>query len=402
MHGRTLLHLTTMLVAVIVSALLPGGCSRGSAGIILAEDGKSEYRIVVAADAAEKTLRAAAELQAYLEEITGAKLPVITDLEDSNRREIIVGNSSRLKQLEMGEEVLDSLKSGGFILRTLDRQLVIAGASDLGDLYGVYAFLEDVLGCRWYTSSVSKIPRISRIELNPLDTIQNPVFGWRAVYYHDYMNPDFADRMRINGNAGEIDSTRIVRGKMKGWGRWVHTLYSYVSPEKYFDEHPEYFSLVDGKRRHVKGQLCLSNPDVFRILTESLKQAMAESPEDRIWSVSQMDGWGGYCECEDCKAINEREGGPSGSVIEFVNRVAARFPDYDIATLAYTYTKHPPLTLRPAANVPIVLCSYEVDRQQTIPGGRTQPEFPAGHRKLGPGLRSSGCLGLPNQFSPPA
>ena len=35
-------------------------------------------------------------------------------------------------------------------------------------------------------------------------------------------------------------------------------------PERYFDTHPEYFSLVGGKRQSGYAQLCLTNPDVLR------------------------------------------------------------------------------------------------------------------------------------------
>ena len=46
-----------------------------------------------------------------------------------------------------------------------------------------------------------------------------------------------------------------------------------------------------------------------------------------------------------------------GSMLEFINKLAAEFPDKTIATLAYGITQRPPNTLRPAKEVAIVLAS---------------------------------------------
>ncbi|MDF2686360.1 MAG: beta-hexosaminidase precursor, partial [Clostridia bacterium] len=79
-------------------------------------------------------------------------------------------------------------------------------------------------------------------------------------------------------------------------------------------------------------------------------------------SVSQND-WYGYCQCEKCKAIDEEEDSPAGSLIRFVNAVADavkdEFPDRYIDTLAYQYTRKPPQITKPHDNVIIRLCSIE-------------------------------------------
>jgi hypothetical protein len=72
-----------------------------------------------------------------------------------------------------------------------------------------------------------------------------------------------------------------------------------------------------------------------------------------------------HCQCEDCRAIDEEEGSASGTMIRFVNAVAANFPDKTISTLAYQYTRKPSKT-KPADNVLITLCSIECDRSAPI------------------------------------
>lgn len=84
---------------------------------------------------------------------------------------------------------------------------------------------------------------------------------------------------------------REQHGGVEGfWG--VHTFYGLVSPEKYFVSHPEYFSLIDGKRTHDRSQLCLSNPDVLRIAIENIKAQIRREPQYLIYDVSQNDNLG--------------------------------------------------------------------------------------------------------------
>jgi hypothetical protein len=89
-------------------------------------------------------------------------------------------------------------------------------------------------------------------------------------------------------------------------------------------------------------------------------------PEARYWSVSQNDNIN-ECQCSGCQSLNAKFGGPSGTVLDFVNRVAALFPDKVISTLAYSYTRGAPANVRPLPNVNIMFCSIECNRSEPIP-----------------------------------
>lgn len=120
-----------------------------------------------------------------------------------------------------------------------------------------------------------------------------------------------------------------------------------MPPSEFYEEHPEYYSLIDGERIYERAQLCLTNPDVLDIITERLKQAMRENPSNLIYSVSQND-WRNPCQCDNCQAIVDQEGSrQSGIMVWFVNQVAARFkdefPNKYVGTLAYQYTRKPPV-----------------------------------------------------------
>ncbi len=149
-----------------------------------------------------------------------------------------------------------------------------------------------------------------------------------------------------------------------GWGTWCHTFAQHVPPSTYFDTNPEYFALVDGKRI-PDGQLCLTNEKVYALVVDDLSMRMAARPDALYWSVSQNDCIKN-CTCETCAQLDEREGTPMGSMLAFVNRVAERFPEKIISTLAYQYTRKPPRNVRPADNVHIMLCTIECNRSLPI------------------------------------
>lgn len=150
----------------------------------------------------------------------------------------------------------------------------------------------------------------------------------------------------------------------------VHTFYPLMPPSEFFAKHPEYYSLKDGKRIadqseswSERGQLCLSNPDVLKIITERIKAKIRQYPDYLIYDVSQND-WRNPCECDNCQAIVKKYGGQeSGIIIWFVNQVAKsiekEFPDKYIGTLAYQYTRTPPQNIRPRENVVVRLCPIE-------------------------------------------
>jgi hypothetical protein len=258
---------------------------------------------------------------------------------------------------------LNDLKKDGFLIKTDSLRLVIAGGSEKGTLFGVYSFLEDYLGCRMYSPDVKIIPELKKITIDEIDDFQVPALDIRTTHYRITWDAEYIDwhKLSHDENGGRPD-----------WGMWVHTFHTLVPPDIYFEEHPEYFSMVNGKR--LPTQLCLTNPDVLKVTVQNLRKKIAENPEALYWSVSQNDNRN-YCTCENCKAIDEREGSPSGSIIQFVNQVADQFPDRMISTLAYEYGRKAPKTLVPRDNVNIMLCSIEVYRDKSIEEDPTSASF---------------------------
>ncbi len=239
-------------------------------------------------------------------------LPIISDNHRQKKAEIILGLNRHIEKLK-ADIPKEKLELDGFRIITEGENLVILGGEKNGLLNGVYHFLEQYLDCRMYTSGTVVIPKRIHINLPEIHDYQIPAFKLRDVHYRDAYVPEYAEWHGL---------TSIHRQEM---GLGVHSFERLAHPDIYFESHPEYYSLIDGKRVH-KAQLCLSNKDLVDVVEANLRELMKKSPKKDYWGVGQNDN-DAYCQCSECRAINEREGSQSGTILHFVNQIAGRFPD---------------------------------------------------------------------------
>jgi len=370
--------------------------------LALSRHGQSRYCIVLDVEAAEPEQVAALELSRYLQQVTGGALPVVWLHEaPGTGGRIYVGLSRTVRKMfpdldweGLGEDtvVIGFLHSG--LMREdpdAGTDIVLAGVPPRGTLYAVYTFLEEGAGCRWWTSTESDIPRspsltidrkvVERVYSPPIkcrDAYFRDTFGWSMVgdRPEEYM---FAVKLKLNGHAPAIPDKFGSHYTILGW---CHTFHQLIAPHEYFEEHPEWFSLVDGKRVPDK-QLCLTNEEMRRELVRNALEWIRANPEAGIISISQNDT-DGPCECDKCRKIAREEGSESGPLIRFVNRVAEdierEYPDFKVMTLAYQYSQKPPRNIRPRHNVVIRLCSMQADHFRPL-GGPGNPQFAADLKK---------------------
>jgi hypothetical protein len=348
---------------ICVGYLLLGAVAAHADPITLAQDGKTDYTIVTGSDAipAEKT--AARDLANHLKQITGATFAVSSDAGDGPK--IVVGQSDLAKKL-LPNQNWDSFGSDGIVIKTVGKDLILAGGRPRGTLYAVYSFLEDNCGVRWWTSSESDIPKKPTLQIESIDKTYIPKLVYREAFYEDAIGKKsqhaaFDARMKLNGHMSRIPPEWGGHYTIIGW---CHTFYQLIPPNTYFGAHPEWFSLINGKRTAGGAQLCLTNEEMRKELVKNALALIRKNPEAGIISIAQNDCFN-PCQCENCQAIVKREGAESGPLIEFVNKVAAdihkEYPNFLVETLAYQYTRKPPKTVKPADNVLVRLCSIEAD-----------------------------------------
>jgi hypothetical protein len=322
----------------------------------IAENGVAKAVIVVAPDASEPEQHAAGELANFLSQITGAKFDIVPP-PGAGKARLLVGPQAA--KLAAPDFYADGLGAEGIIIRSAGDDLILAGGYPRGTLYAVYTFLEEQLGCRWWSSTESTIPKKPTLQVANLNVRYVPVLEYRSPYWFDAFDGDWAARNKCNGQAHRLDDKRGGRHIYEGF---VHTFYPLVSPEKYFKDHPEWFSEINGKRTYERAQLCLTNEEMRKELVKNLKERLRNNPAATIASVSQND-WHGNCQCSRCAAIEKEEESPAGLMLRFVNAIAEDvekdFPNVAISTLAYQYTRKPPKLTKPRHNVIVQLCSIE-------------------------------------------
>lgn len=348
----------------VFAVMLVSMVCRGDGVLDIAVRGHSpEYAIVRAKDASPSVVYAAEELRDFTERMTGVRLEIVTDDKSMPPKAVVLGRTRWSASLPA---VTDGLGEDGFLLKVKPPHLLVIGSDVRGVLYGVYELLERFGGCRWYASWHTVVPTREAFSVPAdLDEVHNPAFLCRDVHWWDYFNGDLAVRNRANGGMNGLKERHGGNTWRFGGGLGnCHTFETLLPPRKYFDKHPEYYSLVDGKRLKERSQLCLTNPDVLRLVTSNVLARIRSDPCAKFYGVSQND-WNNWCECSSCKAVDDEEKSHAGTMIRFVNAIAEavekEFPDKIIETLAYEYTRHAPAKTRLRHNVIPCLCSIECD-----------------------------------------
>lgn len=335
------------LYTLISSLVFLSFLACNTSDLILVHNGISNFEIVMKANADSNEVKSAHELQQYLIDISGVSIPIVEESESTAGHRIFIGNA-------IGSESL-SVKADEILIKVEENDVYIVGGDSRSTLYAVYTFLENYLDCRFYTPDVEIIPRSKKVTI-PKGTNYRyiPPITTRTVHSRLYYeNHDFADKRKTT----YVAFPRYVPGA------GVHTFHRFVPADKYMRTHPEYFALRNGRR--IATQLCLTNTDVLEIVIDVVDSLLKQYPDSDVISVSQDDNQQ-YCQCDKCRAIDDREGSPAGSVIDFVNKIAEHFPDKMISTLAYQYTRTAPRNIKPRENVLITLCSIECDRSAPI------------------------------------
>ena len=324
-------------------------------GPLLFCDNQSEYSIVLCDDASVSEQTAAKELQEYLKKISGAELPLINsnELKEGSKHIFVGFNEDYAAECGVSRP---SNSDEGYTYRTVGDNIWIYGGKNRGTMYGVYSFLENEFGVRWYTVDYTKTPITKRWRVKNLCHSEQPFVQYRFV---QYFNADYGDWQAHNKcNSATWTEENKYGGLTAYWEG--HTFRLFITPEEYFEEHPEYFSLRDGERRPNE-QVCLSNPEVLQICIDKMKHTIETNPLFDVYSMSQNDN--PYpCECDKCRALEEQYGGHSGIILWFVNQVADAikplYPEKYIGTFAYQYSLEAPTGIVPRDNVVIRLCSF--------------------------------------------
>ncbi len=328
----------------------------------------AQYVVVSPVEASRPERTAAKRLAYYLGQMTGQKI-VVSTRADNTQPAIFVGQSPEIAQM-LGGIDFSKLKDDEIIIKSVGNNLIITGQRPRGTLYAVYTLLEKFLGCRFWDYETIDIPRRNKLELGDINYRYAPPFTRRSIYHWPLPalpalwksgNPEYAAICRNNA---DLTASNAAYGGIDNRAGFVHTFRRIMPPKKYFASHPEYFSMIDGKRVN-ESQLCFSNPEMRKFFIRCAEAYLKKNPQCNSISISQNDN-NLFCQCPACKKLlTEEKGRLSGVMLRFVNEVAAelekKHPGILVETLAYGPTVKPPLITMPRSNVVIRLAGIKTN-----------------------------------------
>lgn len=336
--------------------------------LLLVNNGEPRCAVVLAPTAADDVRFAVDDLVRCVEVMSGARLQVYEDEEQvpADLAPILIGRDA-------DHPFLDSAGTDqAFVLAVSADQVVISGPrpSSSGTMFGIYEFLHD-LGVRWFMPGElgEVIPQRRTVTVPVTKKQEAPDFVGRRIQYSGHYP---------TGGATEIWERRVKLRPTPGIPG-SHAFHKWIPKEKYFEEHPEYFALVNGHRQPP--QLCTSNPAVLRVFCENILTRYRGNPPEVI-PIGPSDGRG-FCECDGCRALDAGDWDPNYNqesvtdrMIVFFNQVAERlgteFPDTRYSFYIYVTHRRPPVRERPDPRLigmlaPIKLCVIHGTNQRQCP-----------------------------------
>ncbi|MBR2372668.1 MAG: DUF4838 domain-containing protein, partial [Lentisphaeria bacterium] len=375
-----------MSVMQIISKLLPVvfvlsfafPLAGGSANMIPA----GQWSIVIGGSAEKQFSFCAKELQELLACRIGKKIPILKNVKLSGAPVILLDKND------------PALEPEEFRIVREKNVIRIIGGTPIGTLYGVYEFLQRFCDVWNVAPGVIYAPQ-TPLSFGAVNIRLKPAISKREIYHSggDYTKSQVKNKWRIFDLRNRVSISAYLQRDFFQYtdsryrfsrtaGNSCHSFYNYIPPEKYGKTKPEYFSMNrDGLRimkRNAGGQLCLTNPDVKKIVCEHLLSSIRKDREKygktapKLYDFSQMDNTPYLCYCPPCKKIIAQYGkADSGLLLWFVNQVAREikksYPDVMIRTFAYVNTEKIPSGIRAEDNVMIQLCDLYSKSNHTIP-----------------------------------
>ena len=337
-------------------------------------------------------LAAVEELQTCIKRATGAELPIYIDRMPDSGNVVLVGASRFTKGLGIDPE---ALPPSGFVVKTLPGKVVIAGRDrcagpdfcrESGTLWGLYDFLERVLGVRYYYPGElgTIIPRRRDLAVPALHIQDSPHFRKRYIWRFHGQLKNMPPRLAGDSRAGahfrneDISGIPTASHTFGGWRKL------------YGKTHEEFFEMArDGSRK--SSQLCFSEPAVLSQFLQNL-----EEERGRIIPVSPID-MSLKCQCPRCLAkVDPRSFLSEYSQVmgEFVYRLAMeakkRWPERTVAYLPYQNYVAPPKGIEFPDNVVVTICGMRTlanykepeiyqDEREILDGWKKILKRPIGH-----------------------
>jgi hypothetical protein len=375
---RAATHLSVLFVMFIGPAIAAQAGS--SQTVKIAEGHTSDWRIVCPPPASPAINWAARELQKYLGQMSGCKLPIVN--RTHGKPALAVGLRPELSPDYRAALPPPAQGYDGYAVavvpatRKTPACIVIAGDNSRGVIYGVYDVLER-LGCRWfYPNQDATDPEV--VPQRP--TLSLPAGSWAVaspMKYRICNGSEWFFEMQTAPALKQLEWAMKARYNAIGWQADTHTPLEIqyrqladsgllaelakrdmllhgpahcfnllLRAEDYMTNHPDWFGLRNGKRvpqTFAGAQFCWSNPAARRKFTDNVEEFARQAKQINILALVPFDG-GQACECDQCK-----KAGASNLLMllmgEVIERLKTCRPDLPVETVGgYGAVTDPPET----------------------------------------------------------
>jgi hypothetical protein len=269
----------------------------------LVRDAKPMASIIVPRQPLRVESYAAKELQYHVECATGAKLPIVSEGQESvGRSGVYLGGCAAAAEIHLDPS---SLPGNSYIVKSTGGNLYIVGNDGRGDpldrdthegtLFGVYDLLENHVQVRWlWPGKLGEvIPRRDNLSLAPAEGLFQP-----RLWFKEW-----------RGGSSEGERVWLKRQR---FGRSIQPQYGHSFGkywERFGQTHPEYFNMLPDGTRGLDPtadpgpewiHMCVSEPGLARQIIADWREKGA--PE--FLNVCENDGWAG-CACPRCLSWDE-------------------------------------------------------------------------------------------------
>ena len=267
-------------------------------------DGIGQCFIEIPVNADGVTKKAADELQLWVSEITGAKLPVTTKV-PANRNKIVLSLTSKDHRLAGND---------GYAVKNSGKEFRITASCPRGLLNGVYRVLYRNTDIIWARPEADGTfySRNKNLAFKDRSGYDIPVFVQRRCYANSGIPADQVRNSQwlIRNGANYFVERHYTEepkyGTIREYGGGHNLTNGFIKESIYFKSHPEYYAMIDGVRRAPSSfprnegtQLCYTNKNMTEEFKKCLDRLISEHPEYSIFRVMQEDNYN-LCTCPEC------------------------------------------------------------------------------------------------------
>ncbi len=246
--------------------------------VAIAEGQRFPGEIILSARCDAREEYAARELQHWIGQITGQRLPVLAKPSTSDNTKILLGADWATAYLDDLEFLAES---EGYAIRRNGNNIHVFGSHPRGTLFGVYALLEkntDIIWPRPHPEFVAVFSKQPSIHFSNTDVRSRPAFRTRQLQFSGNDPNPVLSQQWIARNGG---NSPIMLGKGFPWLQWRcgaligaggGYIWSFLGLEQ---EDETLYPLVAGNRMRNKWrQPCYTHPDVPRIMADTAREML--------------------------------------------------------------------------------------------------------------------------------